>query len=115
MKTIQILELLRIYINLSIKILVPITVIFLIGYFLIYRKIFKGTKTINKMQMLLYAVSIFYVVIVIGATFLSRMPSETYDDRMNLNLFSSYREAYYDIGVVLLNNVLLRKKRQCIF
>lgn len=108
MKTSQILVLLRAYINLSIKILVPIAVMFLIGYFLIYKKILKGTKTIKKSQFLLYAVSLCYVVIVIGATFLSRMPMETYNDKLNLNLFSSYREAYYDIGVVLLNNVLLR-------
>ena len=67
-----------------------------------------GERKIKKSQILLYAVSICYVVIVIGATFFSRIPSETYNDRMNLNLFSSYVEAYHDIGVVLLNNVLLR-------
>jgi len=108
MKTSQILVLLRAYIKLSIKILVPIAIIFSIGYFLIYKKILKGTKTIKKTQFLLYAVSLCYVVIVIGATFLSRMPSETYNDTLNLNLFSSYVEAYHDIGVILLNNVLLR-------
>ena len=108
MKTSQILVLLRAYITLSIKILVPISIIFLIGYFIIYKKILKGTKTIKKRQFLLYAISLCYIVIVIGATFLSRTPSETYNDKMNLNLFSSYIEAYHDIGVVLLNNVLLR-------
>lgn len=104
----DILWLLRNYIILAIKVLIPILAIFLIGYFLVYKKLLKGTKTIKKSQILLYAVSICYVVIVIGATFFSRMPSETYNDRMNLNLFSSYVEAYHDIGVVLLNNVLLR-------
>ena len=108
MKTSQILILLRAYIKLGIKILIPIAIIFFIGYFLIYKKIFKGTKTIKKRQFLLYAISICYVVIVIGATFLSRDQSETYNDTMNLNLFSSYIEAYHDIGVNLLNNVLLR-------
>lgn len=108
MKINQILELLRAYIILSFKIVIPIVIIFLIGYFLIYKKIFKGTKTIKKRQILLYLISICYVVIVIGATFLSREPSETYNDKMNLNLFSSYKEAYHDIGVILLNNVLLR-------
>ena len=108
MATNDILWLLRNYIILALKVLIPILAIFLIGYFLVYKKLLKGTKTIKKSQILLYAVSICYVVIVIGATFFSRTPSETYNDRMNLNLFSSYVEAYHDIGVVLLNNVLLR-------
>lgn len=108
MPTNDILWLLRNYIILALKVLTPILIIFLIGYFLVYKKLLKGTKTIKKSQILLYAVSICYVVIVIGATFFSRTPSETYNDRMNLNLFSSYVEAYHDIGVVLLNNVLLR-------
>ena len=108
MPTNDILWLLRNYIILALKVLIPILAIFLIGYFLVYKKLLKGTKTIKKSQILLYTVSICYVVIVIGATFFSRMPSETYNDKMNLNLFSSYVEAYHDIGVVLLNNVLLR-------
>lgn len=108
MHTNDILWLLRNYIILAFKVLTPILVIFLIGYFLVYKKLLKGTKTVRKSQILLYSVSICYVVIVIGATFFSRMPSETYNDRMNLNLFSSYVEAYHDIGVVLFNNVLLR-------
>ena len=108
MPTNDILWLLRNYIILALKVLIPILAIFLIGYFLVYNKLLKGTKTIKKSQILLYTVSICYVVIVIGATFFSRMPSETYNDKMNLNLFSSYVEAYHDIGVVLLNNVLLR-------
>ena len=108
MPTNDILWLLRNYIILALKVVIPILIIFLIGYFLVYKKLLKGTKTIKKTQILLYSVSICYVVIVIGATFFSRMPSDTYNDRMNLNLFSSYVEAYHDIGVVLLNNVLLR-------
>ena len=44
----------------------------------------------------------------IGATFLGRTPSNSNNVKMNLNLFSSYVEAYHDIGVILLNNVLLR-------
>ena len=108
MPTNDILWLLRNYIILALKVLTPILTIFLIGYFLVYKKLLKGTKTIKKSQILLYSVSICYVVIVIGATFFSRTPSETYNDKMNLNLFSSYVEAYHDIGVVLLNNVLLR-------
>lgn len=108
MHTNDILWLLKNYIILALKVLIPIAIIFIIGYYLIYKKILKGKKTIKKSQLLLYAVSICYVVVVIGATFLSRNPTDTYNDKMNLNLFSSYVEAYHEIGIVLLNNVLLR-------
>lgn len=104
----DILWLLKNYIILALKILTPILIIFLIGYFLVYKKILKGTKTIKKSQILLYSIFLCYVVVVIGATFLGRTPSESNNVKMNLNLFSSYVEAYHDIGVVLLNNVLLR-------
>lgn len=104
----DILWLLGNYIILAIKVMIPISIVFLIGYFIIYKKILKGTKNIKKTQILLYAVSICYIVVVIGATFLSRPPTDSYNDTMNLKLFSSYVEAYHNIGVVLLNNVLLR-------
>lgn len=84
MPTNDILWLLKNYIVLALKVVIPILIIFLIGYFLVYKKLLKGTKTIKKSQILLYAVSICYVVIVIGATFFSRTPSETYNDRNEL-------------------------------
>ena len=46
--------------------------LFLIGYLVIYKKIMKGTKVIDKREMLLYGISIGYLVIVFGATFLTR-------------------------------------------
>ena len=108
MKTMDILELLKNYIILGLKILIPVAIIFFIVYGLIYKKMIKGTKTINKSKILLCAISICYIVIVIGATFFSRQSTETYNDTFNLNLFSSYREAYHDIGVSVLNNILVR-------
>ena len=108
MKTAEILRLLMYFIRLSFRILIPIAIIFGVGYYLVYKKILKGTKRIKIKNILLCAVSICYIVIVIGATFLSRQPVETYKDTLNLNLFSSYVEAYHDIGVVLQNNILLR-------
>ena len=69
----------------------------------------KGSKTIKKRQLLLYALSIGYVVIIIGATFLSRFQdSFIYNEELNLNLFSSYREAYHNINVDLVKNKLFR-------
>ena len=109
MPTNDILWLLRTYIILALKLLALILIIFLIGYFLVYKKILKGTKTIKKSQILLYSVSICYVVIVIGATFLSRMQdSIIYNEGFHFSLFSSYREAYHHIDANMIKDTLFR-------
>lgn len=56
MKTMDILELLKNYIILGLKILIPVAIIFFIVYGLIYKKMIKGTKTINKSKILLCAI-----------------------------------------------------------
>jgi len=109
METMTILQLLKDYIILGLKILIPVAIIFFIAYEIIYKKIMKGSKTIKKRQLLLYALSIVYAVIIIGAAFLSRFQdSFIYNNDLNLNLFSSYREAYHNINVDLLKNKLFR-------
>ena len=82
-----------------------IIILFLIGYFLIYKKIMKGTKTINKKKMILYGITIVYLIIVFGATFLTR--GNAYKE-INLHLFSSYREAWNNMTDVLSSNIVLR-------
>ena len=76
---------------------------------MIYKKIIKGTKQIKPTQMLLYAVTICYIVIVLGATFLSRPAEVTGTDAgIEVHFFSSYREAYHNINIMLEKNVLFR-------
>ena len=65
----------------------------------------KGTKTIDKKRMILYGITIGYLVIVLGATFLTR--GNSYKE-MNLHLFSSYREAWNNMTDVLFSNIVLR-------
>lgn len=109
METMAILELLKEYIILGLKILIPVVIIFFIVYGIVYKKIMKGTKTIKKRKLVLYVISIAYVVIIIGATFLSRFQdSYIYDGEINLNLFNSYREAYHNINVDIVKNKLFR-------
>lgn len=109
MYTIAILELLKDYIILGFKILIPIAIIFFIAYGIIYKKIMKGTKIIKKRQLLLYALSIGYIVIIIGATFLSRFQdSIMYNGGLNFSLFSSYREAYHHIDANMMKDTLFR-------
>lgn len=109
MDTMAILELLKDYIILGFKILIHVAIIFFIAYGLIYKKIMKGTKTIKKRQLLLYALSIGYIVIIIGATFLSRFQdSITYNEGFHFSLFSSYREAYHNIDANMMKDTLFR-------
>ena len=82
-----------------------IIILFLIGYFVIYKKVMKGTKTIDNKKMILYGITIVYLVIVFGATFLTR--GNAYKE-INLHLFSSYREAWNNMTDVLSSNIILR-------
>lgn len=82
-----------------------IIILFLIGYLVIYKKIMKGTKVIDKKRMILYGITIGYLVIVFGATFLTR--GNNYKE-INLHLFSSYREAWNNMSDIIFSNIVLR-------
>lgn len=75
--------------------------IFFIGYFVIYKKIMKGTKNLSKGKFALYGISICYLAVVFGAVFLSR--GSMYGIA-NLHLFSSYKEGYHEMDMSLLRN-----------
>ena len=81
MRVSEIIELLKEYIILGI---IAIT-LFIVGYKVIYKKLMKGTKTITKTKLVLYGISICYIVVVIGATFLNRGVNY---GTINLHLFS---------------------------
>ena len=70
---------------------------FLIGYFLIYKKLLKGRKKLCKSKFPLWAIFAIYVVIVLGATLGSRHSNIA---SVNLHLFSSYKEAYNSFSTV---------------
>ena len=104
MRISDILSLLKEYIILGIIALIFILVIFFLGYKLIYKKILKGEKNINKRKMILYGISIMYISIVLGAVFLNRSNLYGY---ANLHLFSSYKEAYNNMQISLFRNIIL--------
>lgn len=104
MRISDIFSLLKEYIILGILALIFCGILFFIGYKLIYKKILKGEKTINKNKLILYGITICYAVIVLGAVFLSR--SNNYGN-INLHLFSSYKEAYNKMQISLFRNIIL--------
>ncbi len=100
MRIIDIIELLKEYIVLGIMAIA----LFIVGYKVIYQKLMKGTKTISKPKFILYGISICYIVVVIGATFLNRGLNYGI---VNLHLFSSYRQAYNQMQISLFRNIVL--------
>lgn len=81
-------------------------IIFFIGYFVVYRKLFGGKRRLLKKQLLYGGLFTGYVLMVIGVTFLHR--GANFHGGMELSFLSSYREAWYRFSVrhwqfVLLN------------
>lgn len=104
MRITDILSYLKEYIMLGIILIIFLGVTFFIGYKIIYKKLMKGTKTISKGKLLLYGISIVYIVILLGAVFLNR--GSLYGNA-NLHIFSSYLEAYHKMDISLFRNIIL--------
>lgn len=79
--------------------------IFLIGYRLIYKKLFKGSKTLTLPRFILYAMFFCYIVIVLGVTLLNRYAYET--EVFRLTPFYSYIEAWNQYKDADWRNIIL--------
>ncbi len=80
-------------------------ILFLAGYYFIYRKMFKGTKVPKGKRMFWSAVGICYLTVVLGATLLDR--GGYYGNSVQLHLFASYRQAWYRGSVIEWRNLIL--------
>jgi glycopeptide antibiotics resistance protein len=82
--------------------------IFLISYFIVYRKLFKGKKSLSMKQFIFGGLFAGYFIMVMGVTFLNRGPNFS---GMNLSFFSTYLEAWHHFSLrywqfVILNIVM---------
>lgn len=89
----EIIGIVRQYFYLALVALIVLGVIFFLAYFIVYKKVLKGEKSLPKKRVLLLGMFIGYVFMVIGVTFINR--GSNFPGRMDLSLFSSYREAWY--------------------
>ena len=78
--------------------------IFLIGYFLVYKKLMKGTKKLKVSKVVLWSIFFIYMIIVLGATIGDRTSGY---ESVNLHLFSSYKEAYNNFSLGEWRNIIL--------
>ena len=78
--------------------------LFLIGYFLVYKKLMKGTKKLKLSKVGLWSIFLIYMIIVLGATIGHR--NSGYES-VNLHLFSSYKDAYNSFSLGEWRNIIL--------
>ncbi|MFJ8066535.1 VanZ family protein [Psychrobacillus sp. NPDC096426] len=102
----EIIDIIREYFFLALIAIIILGVIFFLGYFILYRKLFGGKRRLLKKQLLFGGLFIGYIIMVAGVTFLNR--GSNYLGEMDLSFLSSYREAWYSFSVrhwqfVLLN------------
>lgn len=83
-------------------------ILFIVGYLLIYKKLLKGGKKLFKSKFILWSIFAIYIIIVLGATLVDRYSGII---SVNLNLFSSYKEAYNSFSIgewrTLILNILM--------
>ncbi len=94
----------REYALLGILAVIAVAVIYCIGYFLIYRKLMKGTKKPKPVKLVFGAVFLIYMVVVLGATMLNR---GGYMGKSVNTLFSSYRLAWFAFNETEWRNLFL--------
>lgn len=81
-------------------------VVFLVGYFIIYKKIMKKTKAFPTRKLGIAFVFTCYIIFLVSATVLNRSFGNDYVV-LNLLPFSSYLEAWNEFSVVVWRNIIL--------
>ncbi|MDO5292516.1 MAG: VanZ family protein [bacterium] len=93
------------YLTLGLVALVVMALVFVIGYFLVYRRVLKGEKKVRVVRLLWWAVLICYVIVVIGATLMGR--SGFWQNTKIMPLFYSYLEAWVNFSTSSWRNIIL--------
>ncbi len=105
MRVSDIMSLAKEYLLLGMAAAIFAAVLFLLGYFIVYRKLCGGTRKIKPGRLFLYGVFICYLMVVFGATMLSR--GAYWESRMQWRLFYSYREAWNHFSAREWRNIIL--------
>ncbi len=79
--------------------------LFLFGYFVVYRRLLKGTKKLKMSKVALLSILFIYIVIVLGATIGDRMSTDS--KSISMHLFSSYKDAWNNFSPGAWRNIIL--------
>lgn len=82
-----------------------ILALFLLGYFLVYKKCFKGKKRLSPVRATVYILLIVYSLIILCVTLFARTASVT--SRIDPYPFSQYRSAWYNFSLQEWRNIVL--------
>ncbi|MBS6184082.1 MAG: VanZ family protein [Clostridium celatum] len=104
MRISAVIQLARQYMLLGIISSIVIVTLFLIGYFLVYRKLMKGTKKLKASKVGLWSIFLIYMIVVLGATIGDRVSGY---ESINLQLFSSYKDVYNNFSLGEWRNIIL--------
>lgn len=84
-----------------------ISIFFLFGYHIIYKRVFKKQQTLTFGKLVLFIILFSYIFVVVGATLLLRNSSNGLRGHLSLHLFSSYRSAWYHYSAAEWRNIVL--------
>lgn len=104
MRISTVIQLARQYMLLGIISSIVIVTLFLIGYFLVYRKLMKGTKKLKPSKVGLWSIFLIYMIVVLGATIGDRVSGY---ESINIHLFSSYKDVYNNFSLGEWRNIIL--------
>lgn len=79
--------------------------LFLFGYFVVYRRLLKGTKKLKMSKVALLSILFIYIVIVLGATIGDRVSTDS--KSLSMHLFSSYKDAWNNFSPGAWRNIIL--------
>lgn len=79
--------------------------LFLFGYFVVYRRLLKGTKKLKMSKVALLSILFIYIVIVFGATIGDRVSTDS--KSLSMHLFSSYKDAWNNFSPGAWRNIIL--------
>ncbi len=88
----EIMGIIRMNLVLGVIGVLGILVIFILGYFIIYKKLLGGKKKIDRRKFIVGSLLVLYIIMVTGVTFLNR--GSFFKGETNLHFLSSYREAW---------------------
>ncbi len=105
MRVSDIIRLAQDYMGLAIVLVGILGVCFILGYFVIYKKVFKGEKELSKGRVTLMAIFLCYLIVVLGAT----LGRGGYYDRQEIDFrpFRSYLEAWNTFSLIEWRNLIL--------
>ena len=100
-----ILNLIKEYFFVGILALLMLYIIFIIAYYIVYKKLMHGKRTLNKKIAIITIIFCVYILLVILATMLRAQGWR--GGSYNLKLFSSYRKALFDFAPMAWRDIAL--------